>query len=120
LSVRSELEREAEEVAALPYDTLLDRAETIRWLIIDGTLDPEEGLLLVVCPTEAVEEAQRARRRVEEAKLRRRFSVDARELALALVAGGASHRMAAAAALGHERFRMTVWRWAKKRKVGAL
>lgn len=103
--------------SALAYATLLERAETIRALILDGTLDPLEGLALAITPTPEVEEAQRARWRAEALRTRRRFSTAARERALLLVAGGASYRLAAAAALGDERYRMTVWRWARQQEA---
>ena len=111
-------EAEVEVLAsALAYATLLERAETIRLLILDGTLDPVEGLALTIAPTPELVAVQRARWRADARKARRRFSDESRERALALVAGVASFRMAAAAALGDERYRMTVWRWARSREA---
>lgn len=95
------------------YETLIQRADTIRQLVLDGSLDPAEGLALTVWPSPDVHEAERAKHVHEESKARRRFSSEAREQALRLVAGGASYRVAASLALGHERFRMNVWRWAR-------
>lgn len=97
----------------LSYESLIERADTIRKLVLDGSLDPVDGLALTVWPTEEVQEAEVARRRHDETKARRTFSEDAREQALRLVAGGASYRLAASVALGHERFRMNVWRWSR-------
>ena len=102
--------------AALAYATLLERAETIRLLILDGTLDPYDGLALAVAPSDEIVALQRARWSADAARARRRFSPEARERALLLVAGGASYRLAASAALGDERYRMTVWRWARQRE----
>lgn len=99
--------------SGIAYETLIERADTIRQLVCDGSLDPLEGLALTVWPSQDVREAEQARHRHEEAKARRHFSPEAREQALRLVAGGASYRVAASVALGHERFRMNVWRWAR-------
>lgn len=109
---------ESQEVieSTVRYATLIERADTIRTLICDGTLDPWEGLELIVAPSAEVVEVQRARWRADASHARRRFSPEARARALALVAGGASFRMAAVAALGDERYRMNVWRWARKQE----
>lgn len=109
-----ELSADADDNFWLSYDTLLARADTIRTLICDGTLDPVEGIWLILFPPDGVREAERARRSAEHARLR--FTPEARQRALDLVAGGASFRVAAASALGDARHRMQVWRWARERR----
>lgn len=99
-----------EEIEGAPevrYASLLERADMITELILDGTLDPEAGLALAISTSPRLREVERTRQR---------FTPEAREQALALVAGGASYRLAASAALGDERFRMQVWRWARERQ----
>ena len=107
-------EAAAEGAAPLPYGNLLERAETIRELILDGSLDPLDGLVLVVCPPPEVLAAERE---ANARRIRKRYSAEAKAMALALVAGGASCRLAAASVLGDERLRITVWRWARKEGV---
>lgn len=110
-------EVEVEGAPAPPYGNIYDRAETIRALIIDGALDPLDGIWLLVYPSEEMVAAERARHEADARTARHRYSVAARERAVALVAGGASCRMAAASVLGDERLRTTVWRWARKQGV---
>lgn len=108
--------QEIQDAPEIAYASLLERAETVLGLIEDGTLDPVMGLSYVVWPTEEIEEAQHALWEHDAQQSRRRFTPEARARALLLVAGGASYRLAASVALGDERFRMNVWRWARRRE----
>ena len=114
-----EVPKEIEDAPEITYASLVERAEVIRSLVMDGTLDGWTGLAFIIWPTEEIEEAQRARWRHDAEQARKRFTPEARERALLLVAGGASYRLAASVALGDERHRMSVWRWARARERAA-